>query len=338
MDYAWRSNLMVAHVPPKYVASMFVAIAIGAAAGVVHAAEPPYPSRPIRLVIGLAPGGAGDALARIISPKLNESMGQAWVVDNRSGAAGNLATDIVARANPDGHTVLIALNSQLTMNPSLYKLSFNVEKDLQPITMLATVDQVLIVHPSVPVKTLKEFVALAKQKPGALNFGSSGVGSVEHIGAVLLQKRTGIEMTHVAYKGGAPRNVGLLAGEVQVNISSVAASIAYTSAGRLRVLAIASRERSRLMPDVPTIAESGYPGYEVNVWWALLAPGATPQSIAERIRGETAKVLQSADVQSAMERLGLNPVTSTQAELAARIKAESAMFAGLIKEAKIDAQ
>ncbi|MBI4189599.1 MAG: tripartite tricarboxylate transporter substrate binding protein, partial [Betaproteobacteria bacterium] len=171
----------------SHVMNTLALLAIGAAAGVAQAAEPAYPTRPIRLVIGFPPGGAIDALARLISPKLGDALGQTWIVDNRGGAGGNLATEIVVRANPDGHTVLLALDTQLTANPSLYKLPFSVEKDLQPITMLVTVDQVLVVHPGVQAKTLKEFIALAKQKPGALNFASAGVGTSTHLGAELLK-------------------------------------------------------------------------------------------------------------------------------------------------------
>lgn len=309
-----------------------------AAAGVVQAAEGAYPTRSIRVVVATAPGGGTDATARIISLKLSDAMGQTWVVDNRSGAAGNVGAEIVSRANPDGYTVLISTSTLLTVNPSLYKLAFSVERDLQPITTLATSEQILVVHPGVPAKTLKEFIALDKQKPGTFNFGSAGVGSSTHLGAELLKKRTGMTMVHVPYKGGGPAAAAVLAGETQFLVGSIAATTAYINAGRLRALATTGAQRSKLTPELPTVAESGYPGFESGVWFALSAPPATKKSIVERIRNETLKALQHADVQTALVRQDLNPMTSTPAELAARIRRETAMWADIIKDAGIHAE
>lgn len=294
-----------------------------------------YPLRPIRLIVPFPPGGSTDALARTISPRLGDAMGQTWVVDNRGGAGGNVGAEIVARANPDGYTLLAGVDSQLTVNPTLYKLPFSVEKDLQPVTLLATAEQLLIVSPGVPAKTLKEFVALAKSKPGALNYASAGVGSPIHLAAELLNKRMGIDLTHVAYKGAGPAIAALLAGETQVLAGSVASTLALVSSGRLRALAITGAQRSKSLPDLPTVAESGYPGFEVTVWLALLAPGATPKAIVERIRNEVIKSMQNAEVQAALARLALVPETSTPAELAARIRSETAKWAGVIKDAGI---
>ena len=313
-------------------------IAIGIVAGMAQSAEPPYPSRSIRLVVPFAPGGGLDVLARIISPRLSEAMGQTWVVDNRSGAGGNLGAEIVVRANPDGHTVLIALSQQLTANPSLYTLPFSIEQDLQPVTMLATAEHILVVHPSVPAKTLKEFIALAKQNPGTLNYASSGVGTPVHLGAELLKKRAGIDMVHVAYKGGGPAAAALLGGEAKVMVASAASTIAFVKAGRLRALATTATRRSRLLPELPTIAESGYPGFEVSVWFAMLVPRATPKSVVQRIRNETIKVMQHPDVQGTMATQGLEAETSTASELAARIKTEAAMWAAIINELGIRAE
>ena len=294
-----------------------------------------YPLRPIRLIVPFPPGGSTDALARTITPRLGDAMGQTWVVDNRGGAGGNVGAEIVARANPDGYTLLAGVDSQLTVNPTLYKLPFSVEKDLQPVTLLATAEQLLIVHPGVPAKTVKEFVALAKSKPGALNYASAGVGSPIHLAAELLKKRMGIDLTHVAYKGAGPAIAALLAGETQVLAGSVASTLALVSSGRLRALAITGAQRSKSLPDLPTIAESGYPGFEVTVWLALLAPGATPKVIVERIRNEVIKAVHNTEVQSALARLALVPETSTPAELAARIRSETAKWAGVIKDAGI---
>ena len=314
------------------------AFALGAASVPLHAAEPAYPARPVRLVIGFGVGGGVDMLARTIAPKLSEAMGHTWVVDNRTGASGNLSSEIAARANPDGHTVLLTLNTQLTANPSLYKLPFNVQRDLQPITSLGASDQIIVVHPSVPAATLKEFIALAKQKPGVLNYASTGIGSVDHLGTELLNKRAGIKLVHVTYKGGGQAAAALLANEVQVRIGAAASTIPTVQGGRLRALAIASGKRSKLLPDLPTVAELGYPGFEVNVWYALFAPSGTPSGIIERIRTETIKALQAADVQTQLDRAGVNPQTSTPAELAKRIRAETEVLAALIKELDLRVQ
>src|SRR5688500_17699199 len=195
---------MTSHCGLRGAASMFALLAAGLVACGAFAAEPAYPTRPIRLVVPFAPGGGVDVISRILSPKLTDAMGQTWVVDNRAGAAGNLGADIVAHASPDGYTVLAALNTQLTANPSLYKLPFSVEKDLQPVTMLCTAEHIVVIHPAVQAKTLTEFIALAKQKPGGFNYASAGVGSSIHLAAALLKKRTGIQMTHVDYKGAGP--------------------------------------------------------------------------------------------------------------------------------------
>ena len=317
------------------VTNMLALLACCAAAGVAHAAEQAYPARPIRLIVPYAPGGGTDTLARIFSQKLSEAMVQTWVVDNRTGAGGNLAVEIVVRANADGHTVLLALDSLLTANPSLLKVSYNIEKDLQPITMLAFANMIVIVHASVPARTLQEFVAYVKQNPGKLNYGSGGVGSPIHLAAELLKKRTGIDMVHIPYKGGGPAAAALLAGECQVQIGTVPATIGHIKAGRLRALATTGTKRSKLLPELPTVAESGYPGFETSLWYALLVPAATPKGIVARIRDEALKTLQQADVQAALERQGMDPLSSTPAELAARIKRESIIWAGVIKDAGI---
>jgi tripartite-type tricarboxylate transporter receptor subunit TctC len=297
-----------------------------------------YPSRPVRLLVPFAPGGGADTLARIITPKLSDAMGQTWIVDNRGGAGGNLAAELVATANPDGQTAFMGFSTVLTVNPTLYKLGFNVQKDLQPVTLLATAQYILVLHPSVQATTVKEFVALAKSKPGALNYASAGVGSPLHLAAELFQKRAGIDMVHVAYKGGGPSAAALLAGQVQVLFGSVASSLPHVKSGRLRALATTGAKRSKVAPDLPTIAESGYPGYEVGSWYAFVVPAGTPKAIVERMRNEAIKALTHADVQQAMARQGLEAETSTPAELAERIKRETAVWAGVIKDAGIKAQ
>jgi tripartite-type tricarboxylate transporter receptor subunit TctC len=329
---------MTRHCCRAFIAATIGLAACCIAAQVAHAADSSYPTRPVRLVVPFAPGGGADATARIFAPRLSEAMGQNWIVDNRTGAGGNVASEIVARATPDGHTVLLVLDTQLTANPSLYDLPFNVAKDLQPVVILAATDQIVVVHPDVPARTLKEFVALAKQKPGQLRHGSGGVGSSNHLAAELLKKVSGIDIVHVPYKGAGPSLTGVLAGEIQMNVSSPASTLTFIKAGRLRALARTGANRSKSMPELPTVAESGYPGFQVLQWYGLVVPGATPKSIVARIRDASLEAVKKPDVVTAMDRLGLEPEIITLAELVVRIKNETAMWAGIIKEAGIRLQ
>ena len=302
------------------------------------AADDNYPTRPVRLLVPFAPGGGADALSRIITPKMHDALGQAWVVDNRGGAAGNIAAETVAKAAPDGYTALMGFSTVLTVNPSLYKLPYSVTKDLQPVTLLATAQYILVIHPSVAATNLKDFIALAKQKPGSLNYASAGVGSPLHLAAELFKKRAGIDMAHLAYKGGGPAAVAVLAGEAQVLFASVASSIPQVKAGKLKALATTGTKRSKVVPDLPTIAESGFPGFDVSTWYALLVPARTSAAIVNKIRGAAIKAVALPDVQEAMSRQGLDVETSTPQELAARMSAETAVWAGVIKEAGIKAE
>ena len=297
-----------------------------------------YPSRPVRLLVPFAPGGGADTLARIITPKLTEAMGQQWVVDNRGGAGGNIAAETVARAAPDGHTVFMGFSTVLTVNPTLYKLGFSMEKDLAPVTLLATAQYILVVHPAVQAANVKELVALMKQKPKSLNFASAGVGSPLHLAAELFQRRAGVTMTHIPYKGGGPAAAAVLAGEAQVLFGSVASSLPHVKSGRLRALATTGRERSKVAPEVPTMAEAGVAGVEVTSWYSVVVPRGTPAAVVKRIRDEAIRALGATDVQQAMSRQGLEVETSTPGELAARIKSESATWAEIIKAAGIRAE
>jgi len=329
---------MMSRVRPSCITNAIALLGICIAAGVAQAADSAYPTRPVRLVVPFSPGGGVDATARIIAPKLSESMGQHWVVDNRAGAGGNLASEIVARASPDGHTVLLALDTMLTANPILYKLPFSVEKDLQPVVILAVSDQIVVVHPSVAAKTLKEFVALAKQKPGAFRHGSGGMASSNHLAAELFKKVAGIDILHVPYKGAGPSIAAILAGDIQMNISSTASTIGFIKAGRLRALASTGAKRGNALPELPTVAESGYPGFEAIQWYALVVPGATPKSIVARIHKDSVKALDNAEVRASMERLGLQQDPSTPQALVARIKKETATWSAIIKDAGIRIQ
>lgn len=301
------------------------------------AADPTYPVRPIRLLVPFAPGGGADTLARIVTPRLHEAMGQAWVVDNRGGAAGNLAAEIVARATPDGYTTFMGFSTVLTVNPSLYKLPISMEKDFQPVTLLATAQYIMVVHSSVAANTLKEFIALAKAKAGGYNYASAGVGSPLHLAAELFQKRTGVRMAHIAYKGGGPAAASVLGGETQVLFGSVASSLPHVKTGRLKALATTGAKRTKVAPELPTMAEQGFAGFDVSSWYALLVPAKTPMAIVNRLHAEATKAVALADVQQTMSRQGLEPETSTPRELAARIAAETAVWAGVIKDAGIKA-
>ena len=304
-----------------------------------QAAQTDYPARPIRWLIPFPPGGGADTLARIVSPKLTESMGQTWVVDNRGGAGGNLATEIAAAAQPDGYSVLLGFNTALVVNPTLYPaLPFNVLRNLAPITKLASAQYLLVVHPSVQAATLKDFIALAKAAPGKLNYSSAGVGSPLHLAAEMFKIRAGVDLVHVPYKGGGPAAAALLGGEVQVLFGSVASTLPHVKAGKLKAFAVTGPTRAAVAPQLPTIAEAGFPGYEVTSWYSLLAPAKTPRPIVKRIYDEAQRAVKLPEVQEALGRQGLDvELSASPEEFAAQIKAETAAWAQVIKSAGIRA-
>jgi tripartite-type tricarboxylate transporter receptor subunit TctC len=315
--------------------SLLICALLATAGATATAADAPYPTRPVRLILGFPPGGASDATARILAPKLGEQMGHTWVIDNRPGAGGNLSVEYTVRANPDGQTVLLSLNTQLTAAPSLYKLPYDIQKDLQPITMVVTHEHIVLVPPQFPAKTFREFVAVARERQGKLTYGSSGVGGSLHLAAELLKRRAGFDLVHVPYKGAGPAIAALLGGEVNVMIGAVPSTIAYVNSGKLRALATTGLTRHKVTPNIPTVAELGYPGFENLGWYALLVPVATPKPIVNRILQETHKAIANPDVSGAMMKLGLDPKTSTPAELASRIKSEADELAVVIKAAGI---
>ena len=324
--------------PFLYTYAVTALLVATSAAAPATSGAPDYPSRPIRLLVPFAPGGGADTLARIITPRLTESMGQQWVVDNRGGAAGNIAAETVSRAAPDGYTVFMGFSTVLTVNPSLYRLAFSVEKDLQPVTLLATAQYILVVHPSVQANSVKELVALMKERPKSLNYASAGVGSPLHLAGELFQRRAGVQMVHIPYNGGGPAAAAVLAGEAQLIFGSVASSMPHVKSGKLRALATTGAERSKVAPDVPTMREAGVPGVEVTSWYAFMVPAGTPEPIARAIRDAAIKALAIADVQQAMARQGLDAETSTAQALAARIRAETGTWGEVIKSAGIRAE
>ena len=307
-----------------------VALFFGSASAVAA-----YPEKPIRLVLPFPPGGGTDALARIMSPHLTANLGQPIVIDNRSGAAGNIANETVARAAPDGYTLLMGFSTTLTVNPQLDKLAFDVAKDLAPVTQLATAQYILVLHPSVQAASVKELIALSKARPGQLNFSSSGVGSPLHLAGELFSQRAGIKLVHVAYKGGGPAAAAVLSGEVQVLFGSVASTIGPIKAGRLRAVAVTGAKRSNVMPELPTIEESGFPGFRVTAWDSILAPGGTPRALIAQLNGVFTKVLSMPDVRKAFLNIGYEPTGTSPAELARIIRQETALWSGVIKAADI---
>jgi tripartite-type tricarboxylate transporter receptor subunit TctC len=295
-----------------------------------------YPTKPIRLVIGFAPGGGTDTTARALSNKLNASLNQQVVVDNRPGHSGTIAADIVAKGTPDGHTVLLGTIA-LVVNPSLsQKMPFDTLKDLAPVTRAADSTNILVVHPSVAAKSVKELIALAKAKP--LNGGSSGIGGTGHLAVELFNLQAGTKIAHVAYKGGGPAMVDLLGGNIHLIFATAASSIGHIKAGKIRALAVTTAKRSALVPDLPTIAESGLPGYEANNWNGFFVPAKTPRPIINRLNKDITAALNAPDIKEFLFKQGLDAAPGTPEEFAAYMKSEMAKWAKVIKAAGIKPQ
>ena len=277
-------------------------------------AQTAWPAKPIRMIVGFAAGGSTDVTARIIAQALSERLGQPVVIENRAGAGGNIGADAVAKADPDGYTLLMTTSSTFAANPSLYKtLPFDVQKDFAPIALTARIPNLLVVNPSVPANNVAEFIAYLKANPGQLNFGSAGNGTSQHISAELFNSLAGVRMVHVAYRGGAPAVSDLLGGQVQVIFAPLVEVIQQVRAEKLKALGITTAKRSPLLPDVPTIAEA-LPGYEVTLWNGLLAPANTPFEIIDRINRATVDALRSAEVKAKLAEQGSEPVGGSPAE------------------------
>ncbi len=305
-------------------------------AGVSHAQDFP-PKKPVTMVVGFAAGGAADAAARLIAKKLGENIGQTVVVDNRAGAGGNIAHQQVANGPADGSVLLFGSIGPLTIAPHVMKVSYDPFKDLAPVSGGVNFPNVLVAHKGVGVKTLAEFVALAKKKPGGLDYASTGAGSASHLAGELFSQRAGIEMVHVPYKGGAPALQDLLGGRIAAYFSAPPTALPHVEAGNLIPLATTGPTRPAYMPNVPTVAESGYPGFEALNWYAFVAPGKTPAPILDRWNAEIVKVLNDAGVKDALNKHGLTPQPTTRAELAAFMKKEDAKWSAIVRERKITA-
>jgi tripartite-type tricarboxylate transporter receptor subunit TctC len=297
----------------------------------------PYPNRPIRIVVPQSPGASTDLTARLIGQKLNAAFGQSVVVDNRPGAGSIIGTDLVAKATPDGYTLLVVASS-ITLNPSLHKnLPFDSVRDLAPITQLSSFPNMLAVHPTLPVKTVKELIALAKAKPGAINYGSSGAGTGTHLSAELFKYMTGVDMVHVPYKGGGPAVQALLGGQVQLNFATIVSVLPHVRAGKLRAIALTTAKRSPSAPDVPTIAESGVSGYDHGPWNGFLAPARTPRAVIARLNEEVARILHTPETRALFMNEGAEPVGNKPEEFGAIIRTETAKWAKVIQAAGIKA-
>ena len=279
-----------------------------------------FPSREIRFIVPFPPGGGNDILARMLGPKMAEGLGKPVVIDNRPGAGGNLGTDQAARSPADGYTIVIASN-QVTINPGLgQKLPFDIERNFSPVALVASVPMLLVVHPSVPVSNVAELIALARSQPAKLNHATPGNGTPQHLAFELLNKLAKIEVTHVPYKGTGPAVADLLGGQVQAAFATLASVAQHVRAGKLRAIAVAPAQRSPLMPDVPTVAESGVPGYDVPLWYSILAPAGTPAEAVERLAGELRRIVESPDTRDRMVSQGFQPGFVGPAALQAMIR------------------
>jgi tripartite-type tricarboxylate transporter receptor subunit TctC len=296
-----------------------------------------YPSKFIKVFVPAPAGGGTDILARIIGEKFTKSWGQQIVIDNRGGASGTIAAEMAARSAPDGYTLFMLYSGVLTINPVLFKkLPYDPIKDFAPVCMFAQVPNILVVHPSVPVKSVKELIALAKSKPGQLNCASSGIGVSNYMCMELFKSMTGVEWVHIPYKGGAPAMIDLLSGHVQVMFNNLVELAPHLQSGKLRALAVATPKRSAAMPDLPTVAEAGVPGYENLLWYGMVAPAGTPKEIITKLNTEITKIQKMPDV---LERLtktfGAEPIENTPEQMAAYIKEEMVKWAKVAKEAGI---
>ena len=291
-----------------------------------------YPVRPVRIIVPFAPGGATDIVARLVGQKLNEGWGQPVVVDNRAGAGGNIGGDIAAKSNPDGYTLFMTSGSIVTANQHMYaKMPFSPEKDLVAVTNVASGPQAIVVNPSNPAKTLKEFIAMAKAKPKSMTFGSAGVGTQTHLAAENFIYASGIDVTHVPYKGEGPAVSDLVGGQIQFVTPNLSAAIAFVNTGKLRALAVTSKERSAQLPNVPAVAET-LPGFENLGWFGFMVPTGTPKAVIAKVHADTVKALANSDLRKRITEIGMTAVGNASEEFAKDIKAESERWAKIIKE------
>jgi len=294
-----------------------------------------YPSKSVRIIVPYPPGGTSDILSRLLGPKLNEVFGQPVVVDNRAGANGNIGADLVAKSAPDGYTLLLADLGALTISPSIYKLPFDVVRDFAPVTMVAYSPHLLAVHPSVPVKTVQELIALARSKPGLLNFAVSGIGGAPHLAGVAFAAQTGIKWTYIPYKGGADAIVGAASGQADAIFNGMLATYPHVKSGKLRLLAVSSAKRVAAIPDVPTVAEAGLPGFETGSWQGMVAAAGTPKEIVGRLNSEIVRIFNTQEMKESLAKQGAEVYTMAPEQLGNWLQAEIAKWAKVVKAANL---
>ena len=317
---------------------------LGLAAALVLAFAPlahaqPYPSKPIHFVVPYPAGGPLDTVARLLGKKVSESVNQPVIVENKPGAGGNIGADYVAKSAPDGYTILMGAVATHAINPTLYShIPYDPVKDFAPITQVASTPNVLVVNPSLPVSNVKEFIAYAKAHPGELNFGSGSTGSAGHLAGELFKSMAGVSMVHVPYKGAAPAMQDLIGGQIQLMFDNLASSLGQIRAGKVKALAVTTAKRSSMAPELPTIAESGLPGFDISTWFGVFAPGGIPAPIVHKLHDEFVKAIDAPDVQATMRKIGAEPVGSTPQEFAAYIHSEAGKYAKVIRAsgAKVD--
>jgi tripartite-type tricarboxylate transporter receptor subunit TctC len=320
----------------KFHGVLIIAAAWCGATALACAAE--YPTRSIRYIVPQGAGGSSDTLARLVTQKLSESLGQQVVTDNRPGATGNIGTEIVARANPDGYTLLQVATSHAT-NPALsVKMPFDPSRDFAPITLLSQSPNLWIVHPSLPAKNMRELIALAKTRPGEINYSSSGTGSSQHLAGELLKSLAHIDIVHIPYKGSPPALIDLLGGRVVLMCSTIAPAMPLVKSAKLRALAVTSLKRSAAAPEIPTVAESGLPGYEATAWQGVLAPAGTPREVIVRLNTELVRVINLPEVRKQLAEQGYEPAGNTPEQFAEYIKTEIAKWTRVIKAAGLKAE
>ncbi len=299
------------------------------------AAAQPYPSRPVRLMVGASPGGGTDIVARMLGKELAETMKQPFVIENKPGASNTIAADITAKSPPDGYTLLVATNTGQAIAPHLMKLGFDVLKDLTPVALVMVVPNVLIVGPSVTAKDVRELVAQMKANPGAFNFASSGSGSTQHLAGEAFKKLAGVQMTHIPYKGSSQAHLDIISGNAQLMFDTTSSAIGQIKGGKVRALAVTTPKRSPELPDVPTLAEAGFPGLEMTTWYGVFAPAGTPKDVVSRLHAEIMKALQVPDVQKRIAGLAGEPGTLTIEQFAALNRADYDRFGKLVRESNI---
>jgi tripartite-type tricarboxylate transporter receptor subunit TctC len=315
-----------------------VALAVFAAAPQLAAAQA-YPSKPVRLVVPFPPGGSTDIVARIVAQKLGERLGQQVVVENRGGAGGTIGTETVAKSAPDGHTLVLGTTSTHVVAPSVYqKIGYDPIKDFAPISLLAVTPYLLVVNPDLKVSSLKEFVGYVKARPGKLNYASAGTGSTTHLAMEMLKTEAGLYIVHIPYNGNGPAGTAVIAGQVEVLFGSLPAVLPHAKSGRVRPIAVGTPKRSPSLPDVPTVAESGFPGFDASLWLAIMAPAGTPPAVIDRLHKETLAAIAAPDAADALNKAGAEPITSTPAELAGMVKDGVAKYAKVIKQAGVEPQ